>query len=79
MKTKIMVLTLLVFCLGVGTALAHEHKHKHTAKGALHELKEAKEILSDVTPDAGGHIAKANQLIDQAAEELKAVASAAKA
>ena len=78
-KSVILMMSLLALTFGAASGYAHEEKDHHETKGhprvkyAIRELKEAKEILVKLTPDADGHIAKASQSVDQAMQELSAV------
>ncbi len=48
-------------------------KYKPTVKHAIHELDEAKVILAKLPADESGHIAKAQELVNQAHAELALV------
>jgi hypothetical protein len=72
-KSLILMLGLMVFIFSAAPNYAYAGKHKVSVKSATHELKETKEILGKLSPDADGHIAKASQDVDQALQELAAV------
>ena len=79
---KKLTLFLLAGFVAVGAAAvpgyAHGIRRHPTVKKAMHELREAKEIIEKLPPDAGGHIARASQAVDQGLQELSAVKAAAK-
>ncbi len=80
MKTTfaIFLITLMTIFFGTTPSYAHEGKGHPTVSRAIRELDEAKEILGKISPDAGGHVAKASQSVDQAIQELSAVKSSSK-
>ena len=69
----ITLLSLFAFAMSAAISYAHEGHHQPTVKHAIHELHEGKSILAKMAPDAEGHIAKAQQWVNQAEQELAAV------
>ena len=69
----ILMMGLIAIVFGATPSYAHKGKYHPTVKHAIRELHEAKEILGKISPDAGGHTAKASQEVDQALQELSAI------
>ena len=72
-KISVLLLFGLMMVTGITPGYAHESKGHASPKHVIRELNEAKEILGKLTPDAGGHVARASQDVEQAIQELSAV------
>lgn len=82
MKKVLSILMVGLVIMAAGTTnvyakKAKKHKHgllrKVSAKNAIHELQEAKEVLKKLPADDAGHISKATDLINEAEAELTEV------
>ena len=69
----ILAMSLMAIMISAAPSYAHKSKSHPSVKHAIRELHEAKEILAKLSPDAGGHIAKASNAVDQAFQELSAI------
>ncbi len=71
MRRSVVRVALLTLILAVGFIAGHLSAAQPQMQAALRHLRSAKADLNRATADKGGHRARAQELVDQAIEEVE--------